>query len=92
MNLQKIIDRNYKANVKRGKINEKTTFREFCDKIYEEVNELDDKYCFNDNIDPLEMADIILVVLSMAKHFNIDIQKALEEKTIINEERAKNGK
>lgn len=97
MDLKEIQERNYQATVKRGLISNKTTIEQFLDKIFEELEELDcslwdytkrkrkKSFCKNSK---LEMADIILTVLAMAKHYDIDIQKALEEKTIINENRA----
>ena len=82
MDLKQIIERNYKATVKRGLITDKTTPFEFALKLKEEVSEW-----HNDPNDPHENADVILVILAYCEHHNIDIQKALEEKTIYNENR-----
>jgi len=89
MDLKEIIDRNYKATVKRGLISNKTTFIDFFNKANDEFDELIESWIDHDLtiFDTMELADIILVCLAMAKHFNIDIQKALEDKTIFNEQR-----
>ena len=64
--------RNYKSIVKRGLITDKTKFTDFCWKLEEEIAEL---------------TDVILVAVNMAEHLNIDIEKAIKEKIIINENR-----
>lgn len=90
MDLKEITERNYNATVKRGFISEETNFNDFYLKIVEETEELNlSKFPFSEDydFDKLELADIILVCLAMAKHYNIDIQKALEEKTKFNEQR-----
>ena len=86
MTLQEIQERNYQATVRRGLITEHTKFNDFIAKLYEEVSELHDSAAFG-IVDGLELADIIIVCLSMGKHLNIDIQDILERKTIINETR-----
>jgi len=87
MDLKEITERNYKATVKRGLITPDTNTSHFIGKIDEELIELDE-VCYIDGVsDESELADIIIVCLNMAKHFNIDIQEALEEKTIYNETR-----
>lgn len=98
MNLKEIQIRNYKATVKRGLISQNTTFEDFINKLEEEVNELNlSELPFVNEVnvpffDERELADVVLVCLAMAKHYNVDILKELENKTLINEERAKNGK
>lgn len=82
MNLKEIQFRNYIATVRRGLITAKTGSLEFIAKIAEETDEI--KNANNDAI-PHELADLIIVCLCYAKHFNIDIETALLEKTIINE-------
>lgn len=80
-----IINRNYKSTVKRGLINSNTTKKDFLIKIEKEVDELYNYYYENKGeIDPFELADIILVCLNMAKHYNIDIERYLKEKIDIN--------
>ena len=87
MTLQEIQSRNYAATVSRGLITPKTTDREFVSKLFEECHEVDNFLRFTGNIDPFEIADVIIVCLNMAKHFDIDIESALEQKTVINEKR-----
>jgi len=88
MDLKEIQLRNYNATKRRGLITPNTTELEFLYKLYEEVTEFEFEIAFtNDNKKPLELADIIIVCICYAKHFNIDIQKALEQKTLINEKR-----
>jgi len=90
--IKKLADRNYNAQLKRGTITDETCADDFIEKIDEEVEELNVSIFriqekFEDGCDPKELADIILVCLSMAKHFKIDIFKVLEEKVVYNENR-----
>jgi NTP pyrophosphatase (non-canonical NTP hydrolase) len=88
MEISEIINRNYKATVKRGLITPKTNFYEFTEKLNEERQELNLAHLNSDKLNESEeLADVILVCLAMAKHFEIDILKALEEKIIFNENR-----
>ena len=89
MDLNKIQNRNYTATVKRGLITPLTTVNDFFQKIKEEIDEWYE-IAFLENSEGNEgheLADIIIVCLNAAKHRGIDIQKALEEKTLINETR-----
>lgn len=88
MNLIEIQNRNYQATVKRGLITPKTTESEFTAKLFEEVRELDNYRRFFGELDPHEIADIMIVCLNIVKHYDIDFMKALVDKTIINERRA----
>ena len=86
--IQELIDRNYAAQLKRGKVTSKIDFYDWIIDIRDEVNELWNSYPkHNSTFDEKELADIILVCLSMSKHYKIDIVKALEEKTKYNEKR-----
>ena len=88
MTIKEIINRNYAAQLKRGKVTKKIDFYDWIIDIRDEVNELWNSYPkHNSTFDENELADIILVCLSMSKHYNIDIVKVLEEKTKYNEER-----
>ena len=88
MEIQEIINRNYEATKKRGLIDEKTNAYNFTSKINEELNELDESiYNCGKKFDEKELADIILVCFSMAKHNNINILQFLEEKMLFNEQR-----
>ena len=88
MTIKQIINRNYAAQLKRGKVTKKIDFYDWIIDIRDEVNELWNSYPkHNSTFDEKELADIILVCLSMSKHYNIDIVKVLEEKTKYNEKR-----
>jgi len=91
MKLQEIQNRNYQATVKRGLITPKTTDSEFIEKLKEEVDELqievDLPFFSNTTGRDMELADVIIVCLCMAKHLNIDIESELIKKTIYNENR-----
>jgi len=97
--MKKLINDNYKSIVDRGLITPSTTLYEFLDKLDEEVEEL--KYSSVDYSDynsekfnhvKEELADVIMVCLNMAKHYNIDIKQEIKNKIKINKQRAKNGK
>ena len=92
--MQDIISANYQSIVDRGFITPTTTLFEFLDKLDEEVEELKKESLISKewNNLPEELADVILVCLNMAKHFDIDIEQELKNKIRINEYRAKNGK
>jgi NTP pyrophosphatase (non-canonical NTP hydrolase) len=86
--IEEIIERNYAAQLKRGKVTKKIDFYDWIIDIRDEVNELWNSYPkHNSTFDEKELADIILVCLSMYKNYNIDIVKTLEEKTLFNETR-----
>lgn len=90
MELNEIIERNYQATVKRGLINDETSFEDFIFKISEENLELFNSLIYSPRkikFNELELVDIILVCLAMARHYGIDIQTALEFKTEFNEQR-----
>lgn len=80
--------RNYNANVKRGLINDKTSFYDFICKLDEEVTELYQS-ANNDNstFDASELADISHVCDSIAHHYGIDLQAEKEAKMLVNEKR-----
>ena len=79
--MKDIIESNYNSIVKRGLINSNTKFKEFIDKLDEEVNE------YKESNEPEELADIILVCLNIAKHYDINIETELKNKIIKNYER-----
>tara|TARA_Y100001973_G_scaffold48395_1_gene72041 strand:- start:4252 stop:4530 length:279 start_codon:yes stop_codon:yes gene_type:complete len=92
--MQDIISANYQSIVDRGFITPTTTLFEFLDKLDEEVEELNKEALISkewSNL-PQELADVILVCLNMAKHFDIDIEQELKNKIRINEYRAKQRK
>ena len=79
--MKKLIEDNYQSIVKRGLINPKTTVTEFLNKLDEEIEE------FKDGYEVEELADMILVLLNCARHFDIDIEHELIKKIKINEQR-----
>ena len=87
VNIDDVVDRNYFANIRRGKISDKTNARVFIAKIHEEVGELIESWDGCDSFDKVELADVALVCFSMAKHFGVDLQKEMEKKMTYNEER-----
>ena len=96
--MNKIIKDNYDSIVKRGLITPSTTYDEFRDKLVEEVDEFRcalfgyecaKDYIMNEDSEVMEeLADIILVCLNFAKHYDIDIEKQLIKKIKKNYERA----
>ena len=70
MTIQEIIERNYNATVKRGQINGKTEPYHFVDKINSEVTELSESLSVSkvNPFDIKELADVVLVCYSTAKH------------------------
>ena len=97
MNLEQLLKDNYTSTVARGLITPSTSAYEFIEKLKEEVGELEEALV---NIDKAkivksehfaqfneELADVILVALNAAKHFDIDILKELENKVKINKKR-----
>ena len=92
--MKKLINDNYKSIVDRGFITPTTTLFEFLDKLDEEVRELNQEALISkewSNL-PEELADVIMVCLNMANHFNIDIQEEIKNKIKINKQRAKDGR
>lgn len=76
--MKELIESNYATIIKRGLITDKTTLNDFLNKLDEEVNE------FKEDNSPEELADIILVCLNIARHYDIDIEKELIKKIQIN--------
>lgn len=87
MKIEEIIERNYKATVKRGQINKFTTAADIVEKLFEEVYELDYSTKIDNYFDEKELADVVLVCFTMAKHFDINLIEAMKEKMLFNEQR-----
>ena len=96
MSLKKLIEDNYQSIVDRGLITPSTYYFDFTRKIKEELGELKDAII--DYIDydsesfpnvKEELADVIMVCLNMAKHYNIDIEQEIKNKIEINRKRIK---
>ncbi len=92
--MKKLINDNYKSIVDRGFITPTTTLFEFLDKLDEEVEELKTESEIPKQYSnlPEELADVVMVCLNLAKHYNIDIEQEIKAKIKINKQRAKNGK
>lgn len=97
--MKKIIEYNYQSIVDRGLITPTTSYFDFTRKIKEELSELKDAII--DYIDydsesfpnvKEELADVIMVCLNMAKHYDIDIINEIKKKIKVNQQRAKDGK
>ena len=84
VNLNDVVNRNYFANVKRLKISDKTTVRDWLGKIHEEVGELIESWDGCDSFDKVELADVTLVCFSMAKHFGINLVDEMAKKMKVN--------
>ena len=87
VNIDDVVDRNYFANIRRGKISDKTNVRDLLAKIYEEVGELIESWDGDDSFDKVELADVTLVCFSMAKHFSINLIDEMEKKMKVIEKR-----
>ena len=101
--MKDLIEANYKSIVDRGLIAPSTNYFEFIDKLDEEVKEFKvslDWFMRTDKLGfkPMhmdvceELADVIMVCLNFAKHYNIDIEQEIKNKIQTNKQRAKNGK
>ncbi len=92
--MKDLIEANYKSIVDRGLISPTTTLFEFLDKLEEEVEELEKEALRPRQYSnlPEELADVIMVCLNFAKHYNIDIEQEIKNKIQTNKQRAKNGK
>ncbi len=83
--MKTIIEENYKSIVNRGLINKKTTKQDFINKLYEEVNEVEESITLKEL--SFELADVILTALNYAKHYKIDIETIIKQKIEINKNR-----
>ena len=80
--MKQLIKENYEVTVNRGLITPSTTVQDFLDKLYEEVdelqNEVDTGKTYNFDKLKYELADVVLVCLNLSKHFNIDIERQMK--------------
>ena len=86
MEIKEIIGRNYYATKRRKQITDKTDVMDFLIKLEEEVEELKQSF-FESNLDEKELADVVFVCFSLARHYKIDLLKTMEEKMLYNEKR-----
>jgi len=75
--MDKIINDNYDSIVRRGKITPSTSKAEFMHKMLDEYDELMYAIEFQENNEAEELADVILVCLAYAKHYDIQIENEL---------------
>ena len=87
VNIDDVVARNYFAQIRRGKISDKTNAGVLIAKIYEEVGELIESWDGCDSFDKVELADVTLVCFSMAKHLGINLVDEMVEKMKVNEKR-----
>jgi NTP pyrophosphatase (non-canonical NTP hydrolase) len=85
------IKEHYKITVNRGLIHPGTSFKEFTNKIQEELNEVINEGETGKGLNK-EIADVILTCYNMAYHYSIDIEKELLEKIEINKNRVSKNK
>ena len=84
-----IINENYQSIVDRGLISPSTSVNDFLIKALEEVDELCNAWKGLDKYNQKEeLADVIMVCLNMAKHYNIDIEQEIKNKIEVNKKRA----
>lgn len=85
MTIHEIQSRNHSATVRRGLLSEFTTKQEFTLKLFEEVAEF--ARTETDEHEAEELADVMIVCLTCAKHYGIDIMNEMRKKTLKNESR-----
>lgn len=89
MDIKEIAERNYYATKRRGQISRRTDEMDFVIKIQEETRELLESIgkSIVNPFDIKELADIVLVSFSMARHFGYDLLSVMEQKMLYNEKR-----
>ena len=75
--MKKLIEHNYASIVKRGHITPETDHSDFILKLEEEVREFIEAVKWDPENIPEELADVILVCLAYAKHYDIQIENEL---------------
>lgn len=88
--MENLFERSYIATKKRGLITDKTTDKDFWDKLHEEVDEVDfERRSRNKEKLANELADVILVCSAWLKNMGFDPKTETEKMVIKNEKRAK---
>ena len=96
--MKKLFERNYKAVVNRGLINEKTENIDFYVKLIEEIQEIEDEIfkiegckqaIILSNHLKEEIADCLIVCSNWLIHRGVDLEKILSKIAEKNEKRAK---
>ncbi|CAB5225875.1 hypothetical protein UFOVP756_14 [uncultured Caudovirales phage] len=86
MTINEIAKENYKHAVRRGKINENSSFFIFMMDLKNEVNELYES-ALSGNFDPSEAVDVILVPMSLLEHNGYDVEAEIMKKLEFNKVR-----
>jgi NTP pyrophosphatase (non-canonical NTP hydrolase) len=87
MTLEEIIELNYQATIRRGQVTERTRLVDMVEKLEEEVAELRAYMEEHKGLDRKELADVMLVGHTIARHLHFDLVKEMEEKAIFNSQR-----
>tara|TARA_B100000768_G_C11044944_1_gene275865 strand:+ start:345 stop:614 length:270 start_codon:yes stop_codon:yes gene_type:complete len=87
--MKELIESNYQSIVDRGLISPFSNVNDFLIKALEEVDELCKAWKGLDKHNQKEeLADVIMVCLNMAKHYDIDIEQEIKNKIEVNKKRA----
>ena len=89
--MKKLFERNYKAVVNRGLINNRTRDLEFLFKLGEEFDETNEEVRYGDSIKKLnnEIADCLIVCSNWLIHRGVDLENILTKIAEKNEKRVK---
>ena len=87
IDLNKLAALAYDCAVKRNKITGHHDWEEFMKDLSSEFAELACSGHIGKNVTSEELADVILVCISIANHYHIDIEKAILDKMRFNSER-----
>ncbi len=88
IDLNKLSEQTHACAVRRGKIKDDTKWHELTNDLCREAQELATAFYNWDEVNRNEeLADIMIVCLSIAKHYGIDIEQAIIKKMAYNEVR-----
>ena len=88
--MKKLFKRHYQAIVKRGLITDETDIGDFIDKMYEELQEIDEARRCEDIVN--EIIDLMCVCTNTLIKQRVDIEKELLKNVLIQEKRANEKK
>jgi len=86
MTINEIAKENYKHAIRRGKINDKTSFLNFIFALDAESDELY-RSGLKKDFDPSEAVDVIFVTMSLLEHNGYNVEAEIMKKLKINQER-----
>ena len=86
MTINEIAKENYKHAVRRGKINENSSFLNFILALDAEIDELH-RSGIKKDFDPSEAVDVILVSMSLLEHNGFDVEAEIIKKLEFNKVR-----